>query len=335
MTNYIYTNSNIFYNKIKKTIEMSEIIQSKSIHKCDKCSFKSNIQYEYTEKNKNKIIFNETDIHLLTEHNIFNFNLYEQISLLKLNYTYEYIILNTNNINIIDGLYEDGSKDKYTELKKNIYNSDNFMYSEHYGVLEYDKNKVSNINIFTDYRIDPEDPTIYLPKITQSLYKYDYVFHTHPKTPYLGSRVKYNLLYEFPSVSDVINFIENHNEGSMIGSLVLAPEGMYIIHKLVFNREIIKLDWELFADELDYHMRECYLDAKKEYEKINYKKLMRNNEIKIPEVYFYNNISINFKYVNRINEFLGKYDLCIDFFPRIRLEKSKNWILPDIYLPLI
>lgn len=332
MSNYIFTNSSILLNKMDKIINLSDKKENKK--NCDKCERESELDYKYTENNVS-IKFSELDRHMLLEHNLIEFNLYEKISKCKLNDTYEYILLSTNNINVMDSLYEDGSKEKYLEPNKNIYSADKYNYSEHYGSIEYDKNKVHNFKIYTDMRVDKEDPTIYLPKIQNDLSNYEYIFHTHPKTPYLGSRVKYNLLYEFPSISDILHYMDNHNLGKLLGSLVLAPEGLYIIHKYILNKQPLKIDTFIFADDLDYEMRECYLDSKKEYSKINYKKLMRNNEVKIPESYFYKNISLNFDYVNRINFVLSKYDLYIDFFPRIKLPNSKNWILPDIYLPII
>jgi hypothetical protein len=332
MTNYIFTNSSLLVNKIDKLINLSEKKEN-NIH-CDKCNYISENDYKYNDNGVN-IKFKDLDKHMVQEHNMIDYNLYEKISKTKINFTYEYIYLSTNNINVIDGLYEDGSKNKYIEPSKNIFTGENFLYSEHYGSIEYEKNKVSNFNIYTDMRVDKEDPNIFLPKSRTDLVNFEYIFHTHPKTPYLGSRIKYNLLYEFPSISDILHFIDNHNNGKLLGSLVLAPEGLYHIHKYIFNKEEIKLDFFIFMDELDYELRECYLDAKKEYSKINYKKLMRNNEIKIPESYFYKNISLNFDYVNRINMLLAKYDLYIDFYPRIRLSNTKNWILPDIYLPII
>ncbi len=332
MKDYIYTNSSLVLNKIDKLINLSE---TKSIEeKCHICNFYSKTEYKYSSDGKN-IVFTDLDKHLLLEHNLIELSLYEKISKTKLDFTYEYIQLTTNNINVIDGLYEDGSKQKYLEPNKNIYTSEDCLYSEHYGAIEYVQNKVDNFKVYTEMRIDKEDPSIYLPKVRNDLCSFNYIFHTHPKTPYLGSRVKYNLLYEFPSIADIVHFVDNHNQGKLLGSLVLAPEGVYLIHKYIFNREPIKIDYFIFIDELDYELRECYLDSKKEYSKLNYKKLMRNNEIKIPDSYFYNDISKNFNYVNRINLLLSRYDLFIDFYPRIKLNKSKNWILPDIYLPII
>ena len=50
--------------------------------------------------------------------------------------------------------------------------------------------------------MDKEDPLIYQPENCIEAFSVDYIFHTHPKTPWLGSRVGTNgILYEFPSIS--------------------------------------------------------------------------------------------------------------------------------------
>ena len=55
------------------------------------------------------------------------------------------------------------------------------------------------------------------------------MFHTHPPTPFPGSRVVDGILYEFPSISDIYHFADHFNAGETQGSLIIAPEGMYII----------------------------------------------------------------------------------------------------------
>ena len=143
MVNYIYTNSTILLNKINKIISKSQ--PEKKIKKCSKCNYESDTNFIYKNINSKDIEISYLDIHMLTEHNMIDLELYEQIGKTKLDLTYEYIILSTNNINIIDGLYEDGSKEKYIENEKNIYSSKINRYSEHYGILNYKDNKVYNI----------------------------------------------------------------------------------------------------------------------------------------------------------------------------------------------
>lgn len=61
--------------------------------------------------------------------------------------------------------------------------------------------------------------------------KQKYIFHTHPTTPYIGSRFKNGIIYEFPSIMDINHFIEHHNRGELQISMVITPEGLYIIRK--------------------------------------------------------------------------------------------------------
>lgn len=336
MVNYIYTNSTILLNKINKIT--SKLQPEKNKKKCSKCQYESDIDYIYKSNivGEKDINISYLDIHMLTEHNMIELDLYEQIGKTKLDLTYEYILLSTNNINIIDGLYEDGSKEKYIENEKNIYTSKINRYSEHYGIINYKDNKVYNINVFTDMRVDKGDPIIYQPKANDNLLLCNYIYHTHPKTPYLGSRVKDSIIYEFPSIADIIHFIDHHNHGKLLGSLVLAPEGLYIIHKLQLNRDSIKYDIDIFIKEVSIELKECYYKSKQVYNKmLDFSKLMRNNNVKIPENFFYKNISTNFQYIDKINQFLSRYGLFIDFYPRIKLSGTDEWILPDIYLPII
>ena len=48
--------------------------------------------------------------------------------------------------------------------------------------------------------------------------------------------------------------------------------------------------------------------------------------------------SLTSEYINNINKILKKYDLYIDYYPRIKLNNNNNeiyWVFPDIYVPLI
>ena len=113
--------------------------------------------------------------------------------------------------------------------------------------------------------IDKEDPLIYQPKNCLETLKSDYIFHTHPKTPYIGSRIKNGIIYEFPSISDIIHFVDHHNNGKLLGSLVITPEGLYIIHKYYFNREKIKVDIDILIDKLYDIYHECYQESMQYY----------------------------------------------------------------------
>jgi hypothetical protein len=108
-----------------------------------------------------------------------------------------------------------------------------------------------------------------------------------------------------------------------------------MIHKYDFSREKIKIDYELLINELEKIYMQCYYDSYDLYAKINFKKLIVNGWVKIPDDIFFTTISTNFEYINNINKVLIKYDLYIDYFPRIKLPKTDYWVLPDIYLPIL
>ena len=80
-------------------------------------------------------------------------------------------------------------------------------------------------------RVDANDDVIFLPKNMIDAFDYEYIFHTHPPTPKQGARANVGILYEFPSISDLFHFMDHYNEGKTQGSIVIAPEGMYIIRK--------------------------------------------------------------------------------------------------------
>ncbi len=344
MGKYIKTNSSIIFNKLKKISELAK--KTKKNFKCLKCDnsksneYDSELKYEYTylpnaNSNSNPIIFTDKDLHLLKYHNRIQIKLYEQVCKLKINLTPDFGLFSTNSLHIIDSVYEEGSNQKYIEQNKNIYNSKINRFSEHYGLLSFDENKISKVTILNDNRVDKEDPLIYQPKNCLETLKSDYIFHTHPKTPYIGSRITNGIIYEFPSISDIIHFVDHHNNGKLLGSLVITPEGLYIIHKYYFNREKIKVDIDILIDELYEIYHECYQNSIEFYKSYNFKKMISNGFIKIPDKLFFEEIADNFDFINQINTVLIKFDLYIDFYPRIKLESTHFWVCPDVYLPIL
>ena len=340
MDNNIQTNSNLLLSKIQYIINNPETIKKSKFKMsiCDHCNKDYEISYTYNNKKKsnNKIVIKESDIHKLEDHNIIDIKLYTK--LFKINIpNIDYCLITTNSLNIIDGLYEDGSYKKYIDNNKNLFTSKTNRFSEHSGFIYFKNNKVDKIVVLNNSRVDKNDPIIYMPKNSLEALEVDYIYHTHPKTPYIGSRSEDGIIYEFPSISDILHYIEHHNSGRLLGSLIFAPEGIYIIHKYNLNREKIKIDYDLMIKDLENIYSICYQESIIKYKNVeDYKK---NNVIKIPDNYFYEKISLNFEYINNINKILKKYDLYIDYYPRIKLKDNNinntYWIFPDIYIPLI
>ena len=326
MNDYIKTNSNLLRIKINKIIENSKNINKKN--KCSICNetFKNIYNYD------NKLIIKESDIHILISHFQIKNKLYDKICKIELPLSnIIYNLINTNSFNIIDGLYEEGSQKIYIENKKNIFNSKVNRFSEHSGLLYFNNGKIDKITILNKSRVDKADPLIYLPENNLEALKVDYLFHTHPKTPFIGSRSIDGIIYEFPSISDLLHFIEHHNSGKLLGSLVIAPEGVYIIHKLNFNREMIKIDYDVFLVEIE----DVYTKSFRSVLENNkyFKEILPNKKSKL--LFFYNKLANNFEYITYINNCLAKYDIYIDYFPRLKLNDEIIWIFPNIYLPII
>jgi hypothetical protein len=324
--NHIYIHNQLLNDKINKLIKLSKVIKSKCT--CTKCKKHFFNKYKLTN-----LLIHELDVHELTVHNIINHDLYERIAKYEISGdNIDYNLFNTNELNVIDGLYEEGSNKIYIDKKKNIFNSKENRFSEHYGLLYFYNGKLDKVVVQLNSRVEKDDGSIYMPQNSQEALKVNYIFHTHPKTPYLGSRISMNILYEFPSMNDIIHFIEHHNRGILLGSMIIAPEGIYNIRKNMFNRDKIKIDYDIFLSEMEDVYIECYQDSMADYSDLKELKKI-NGHYKIPEKVFYKTIATNLEFIKRINYALEKYDLTIDFYNRIYL--NDKWIFPTIYLPNI
>jgi hypothetical protein len=204
--NYVYTNSNLIY-KLLEFMANKSIKKTKSSYCCC-CKKTFNFVYVYKHKNLSIKIF-ESDIHILQSHDMISSKLYKDLLSSKFDdFDVKWYFMATNQLNVLDGLYEVGSNQIYIEKNKNISQSKISRFSEHSGFIYFEKNKVSNINIISGSRVEPSDPTIFMPKNCLEALEVNYIFHTHPKTPYIGSRIKNGIIYEFPSISDIIHFID-------------------------------------------------------------------------------------------------------------------------------
>ena len=230
-----------------------------------------------------------------------------------------YIPLKYNLLLILDALWKQGSKPRYIGKDDQKY-----IYSEHSGVLSLKNNIINNIIISTETnRLDPTDDTIYLPINTDNLDKYEYLFHTHPNTLKYAGRISEGVIYEFPSANDILNFIKYHDEGRAQASLIIAPEGMYVIRPI---KDLKKYDIDM---EIFYHLRKFIMKL----EKIAIKKFkVPVKELSDPDI-FHAEVGSNFTYINSYNKFIEPHNLLIEFYPREK--KNGEWSLRPINLPLI
>jgi hypothetical protein len=231
----------------------------------------------------------------------------------------KYLKINKNQLAIADALLiHGGYTQKYSE-------GENFKYSEHFGLFDLDNIGLDKVIISAKTsRVDKGDESIYLPQNIKESYEYEYIFHTHPPTPKPGGRVKDGILYDFPSVNDIFHFIKHHNKGNLQGSLVFASEGLYNIRNNspdLKEKINVKSESTMFDNISNTHA-DIQEDAIEKY------------GTEFTNNYFYSKIAHDNSFIDRYNKLLNKYNIHIDYFPRIK-DKKNNWYIDSIYLPIM
>lgn len=231
----------------------------------------------------------------------------------------KYIKLDRNQIMIMDALMNHGGyKKKYIDPN----NKSVYRYSEHAGLIDFNDTSVDKIIISgRTNRVDEEDDEIYLPKNIPDAYDYEYIFHTHPPTPKPGGRANLGILYEFPSISDIFHFIDHYNEGRTQGSIVISAEGLYNIRNLKLDEKKIKVNEDKMYKELSKTMNRSQNEAIEKY---------GDN---FTDRKFFKEIAQNTDYINMINKCLEKYNIYIDYYPRVK-DETGDWIIDTLYMPI-
>lgn len=225
-----------------------------------------------------------------------------------------YIKISKNQLRILESLYLDGSKEKkYFDSKSKL------RYSEHSGLLDFGKSRLQRIIINAKQNIsDKLDDTILLPDNMPDAFDFEYMFHTHPSTPNPGSRITEGVLYEFPSISDLFHFIEHHNQGKTQGSIIIAPEGIYIIKCIDSKLRIDVQDEDTVMEFLEDKVNEIQEDA---LEKFGYE---------ISDSLFYKKIARDLSFIEKYNDLITDLNIKVFYKPRVLV--SKKWVLDDLYL---
>ena len=272
----------------------------------------------------------------------------------------DYVKIVKNKLLILDALMVSGGK-----FKKYIdpYDTNLKRYSEHAGFLDFDNGKLQKIVVSAQTeRVDEGDSEIFLPIDMNEMMEYEYIFHTHPPTPKPGGRAEYGILYEYPSMGDIFHFIDHYNEGNVIGSLVIAAEGLYNIRKVAESDmdEIRKIGRKSAKStkstnsakstnstnsaKITKHTKstqnsklyDIAVDEGRLYD--DYRKIFRRLQRDAIEKYgvdfdretFYSTIAQDLSFINRFNKILNKYQINIDFYPR---KKDGNyWYIDTLFL---
>ena len=234
----------------------------------------------------------------------------------------KYVKINQNQFRILDALLNDGSYKLYIDSKKKL------RYSEHSGLFEFKNNNLDKIIINGNSSFeDKYDTSILLPNDIYKNIENELIFHTHPPTPYAGARAIGGVLYELPSISDFNHFIYYYNKYYISGSMIIAPEGVYIIHMKKFIENIQFIKKKIFNKLEEYHY------------KINSKAIKKygidfSNHRK--EIYY--KYVINDKtYIKLFNNLIKKFihpDMHVIYKPRIYDKLSNSWIIKTLYIKL-
>lgn len=229
-----------------------------------------------------------------------------------------YLKLDRNQILIMDALMEHGGYKIYVDQhKKKI-----FRYSEHAGLLDFQDEGLEKIIISANTtRVDENDDDIYMPKNMIEAFDYEYIFHTHPPTPTVGGRAKVGVLYELPSISDIFHFIDHYNEGMVQGSIVICPEGAYIISKKDTDNKKIKID----EDEFYRKTIDTYYDVQQDG--------IKKYGTDFTPTVFYSQIAQDKTFIERVNKTINKFDIHIHYYSRVKDAKNR-WIIDTIYVPV-
>jgi hypothetical protein len=219
-----------------------------------------------------------------------------------------------NDLFVLDALMHDGGQQKYSHTSSNS----NLKYSEHGGLLDFDGHGLEKIIVTTHKESDKADPEIYFPVVTENEEDYEFMYHTHPPTPTPGARATVGIVYEIPSLSDINTFILTFIEGKTQGSIIVAPEGMYVIRAL---KKKLKPENYQLNELMNSIMFMNYKYAEKYKFNVTvdifYKKIITNNKLQI-----------------KLKKLIEKYtnnEITIDYFKRKKDSKG-NWIVKKLYL---
>lgn len=228
---------------------------------------------------------------------------------------HKFIPFNHNKLMILDALWSQGSKKVYFE-------NDKYIYSEHSGVIVIKEYTIKQIDVFDNTtRIDEADDGILLPTNTDRFNHYHYMFHTHPNNGSWGGRIKDKVVYEVPSASDIFNYVQYYNSGKILSSVVVSPEGMYVIRTIKYVDKI-----DLDDDEYDTVNKEITALQKEALKNLD------TENISDPDI-FHERISSDTVYIAMFNDYLKKHNLYIEYYPRVK--RNNEWVLTAMYLVYI
>lgn len=239
------------------------------------------------------------------------------------NYTnIKFITFHYNKLLIIDALMKQGSYQRYINSDEN--GNIKYLYSEHSGVINIKNNEIDSIIVSTETnRIDNNDSDIYLPQNIEMFKNHKYLFHTHPNANLYGGRINDGILYELPSVNDLLNYSKYYNNNSVLASIIVSPEGMYVIRSINYNKKI-----SIPNNMIDLINRRII-----EIESIAISKLknkISNFDILHDEDVFNELVGNDFDSIKLFNNYVKQFNIFVEYYPRIK--RNNEWCLRQMTL---
>ncbi len=225
----------------------------------------------------------------------------------KLDY-YNPIVMTTNQTNILDSLFKNGSNANY-------YFDNKWHLSEHAGYITINNCQIDGITVYTEN--ERKKDNILMPETFNINNNAMYVFHTHPNEL---TQNKIRNLFEFPSANDLFNYMYMFNMKRIMGSLVVALEGVYMIRAINMDNDDYKLSYELFR------WFEKVLTEIQNKAMTYYDDLIQVMDEKL----FMTKISQDRQWINLLNIYLYKYNLMVEYHPRIKTDNG--WFIPSLTL---
>ena len=221
-----------------------------------------------------------------------------------------------NQLLIIDGAYHAGSIKNFECANKSYcraldqLNFGEYCYAEIAGRLVIKNNQIDNIVIHSNHEITyPDDSGIIFSINDNEFANSEYIFHTHPE-PSKERRLS-GIVYEFPSGNDLVNFAKYYkpNVNKTIGSILISPEGVYLIRPLIYFKHI-NLDVSAI-NIINDKLIELEGEAFRKYQIID------------------DSTFNDFTFIDKLNKYLYSWNIRIDYFPR------NNGLLQSFYLPKV
>lgn len=223
------------------------------------------------------------------------------------NISVSYVMLRHNTLLILDTLFNSGSLPIHHHEESESHD----LYSEYSGALVINKEtyEIQRVVIFSgDMRVDASDSDIILPRNQDDMLNYEIFFHTHPNMQKYAGRLSEGIVYEIPSCDDIINFVNYYNQGMLQTSIVVAPEGLYVVRPVIITNHIpIPEGWVEFLRKLILKLESKALSRLKSSEMID-----RLHE---PSV-FLQLIANDYRIIRSYNRHLATANIFIEYYPR-------------------